>query len=225
VSVLTGTVTAGGVPLASGVIYVFTHATGTYTGNDPVIAAGAFAVNLPDDTYGLFVDPASPPPAGGHVGGGTPPASTPIVVAGDTSVEIAHDGTVWQVVPSTVPPPAISRTMQDRARILAALKAGGVRTATTGKMSAPVVLVEPGEPWSEPRRLPGRVTRWKLTAYAGGADSEGAFSKLGDLIDDVDLALRALPGCELPTWSKPADDSVGGVPVSGSVATVQYSSI
>jgi len=115
--------------------------------------------------------------------------------------------------------------MDDRARILSALKTAGVRTATTGKMSAPVVLVEPGEPWSEPRRLPGRVTRWRLTAYAGGADSEGAYATLGDLIDDVDTALRTLPGCELPTWSKPADETVGGVPVAGSVATVQYANV
>jgi hypothetical protein len=115
--------------------------------------------------------------------------------------------------------------MDDRARILAALEAVGVRTATTGKLSAPVVHVEPGDPWSEPRRLPGRVSRWQLTAYAGATDSEGNFATLGDLIDSVDTALRTLPGCELPAWSKPADYTVGGVPMAGAMATVQYSSV
>jgi hypothetical protein len=114
--------------------------------------------------------------------------------------------------------------MDDRARILAALEAGGVRTSTTGRIAAPAVRVEPGDPWSEPRRLPARVTRWTLTAYAGGADTEGAFAKLGELVDVVDAALRALPGCELPAWAKPVDDTAGGVPVSSSAATIQYSS-
>lgn len=115
--------------------------------------------------------------------------------------------------------------MDDRGRIIAALEARGIRTSTTGRIAAPAVRVEPGDPWSEPRRLPGRVTRWLLTAYAGGADTEGAFSRLGELIDLVDLALRALPGCELPTWSKPVDEPIGGAPVANSAATIQYSSV
>jgi hypothetical protein len=118
----------------------------------------------------------------------------------------------------------MSRALDDRSRIIAALTAGGIRTATGGKLSAPVVLVEPGDPWSEPRRLPGRVTRWQLMALAGRADSEGSLEKLGELVDAVDLALRAAPGCELPTWGRPTDYTITGVPYAGSIATIQVAS-
>jgi len=111
--------------------------------------------------------------------------------------------------------------MTDRETLLAAFDAADVRTATTGKLSAPCVHVEPGDPWSVPVRLPGRVSRWRLTAIAGRADSEGAFATLGDLIDAVDIALRAVPGCELPTWAKPSDYSIDGVPYAATVSTVQ----
>jgi len=115
--------------------------------------------------------------------------------------------------------------MDDRARILLALETADVRTATGGKLSAPCVVVEPGDPWSEPRRLPGRVSRWRLMALASKPDTEGSFGELGDLIDRVDGALRTVPGCELPAWSKPTDYSIGGVPYAGTVAIVQISSI
>lgn len=114
-----------------------------------------------------------------------------------------------------------SRALVDRSRLLEALEAHGIRTSTTGKLSAPVVLVEPGDPWSEPRRMPGRVTRWDLTALAGRADSAGALEALGELVDEIDAALRAVPGCELPTWSKPTDYNVTGVPYAGVIATIQ----
>jgi hypothetical protein len=114
----------------------------------------------------------------------------------------------------------MSRALDDRARILAALEAGGIRTATGGTLSAPVVHVEPGDPWSEPRRMPGRVTRWRLMALSGRADTEGSFEALGELIDTIDVALR-IPGCELPTWGKPTDYTVSGVPYAGSIATIE----
>jgi hypothetical protein len=115
----------------------------------------------------------------------------------------------------------MSRALDDRARILAALETADIRTATTGKLSAPGVLVEPGDPWSEPRRLPGRVSRWQLTALAGKADSAGALEALAELIDTIDGALRTVTGCELPTWSKPTDYTLTGVPYAGSIATIQ----
>jgi sugar phosphate isomerase/epimerase len=118
-----------------------------------------------------------------------------------------------------------SRALGDRARILEALDAAGVRTATSGKMTAPVVVVEPGDPWTEPRRLPGRVTRWRLTAYAGKADTEGSLAELGELVDRIDAALRKVQGCELPTWAKPADYTLDGAARAGSVGTIEISTI
>jgi len=119
----------------------------------------------------------------------------------------------------------MSRALDDRARILEALELAGIRTATTGQLSAPAVLVEPGDPWSEPRRLPGRATRWQLTALAGRADSAGAFELLGELVDTIDGALRTVPGCELPVWAKPTDYTVTGVPYAGAVATIAIQTI
>jgi len=111
--------------------------------------------------------------------------------------------------------------MSDRAALLAAFDAAELRTATTGKLSAPCVHIEPGDPWSVPARLPGRVSRWRLTAIAGKADSEGAYATLGDLIDGIDSALRTVPGCELPAWAKPSDYAIDGVPYAATVATIQ----
>jgi hypothetical protein len=115
--------------------------------------------------------------------------------------------------------------MDDRDRIVGALELAGIRTATTGKLSAPAVHVEAGDPWTEPRRLPGRVSRWRLTALAGRPDSEGSLAQLGELVDLVDTALRTVPGCELPTWAKPTDYTIDGVPYAGTVSTVQISSV
>ena len=107
-----------------------------------------------------------------------------------------------------------------RALLLAAFEAQGVRTATTGQFSAPVVLVEPGDPWTEPHRLPGRLSRWRLTAIGGRADTEGALDALGDLIDRTDRALKTVPGASLPTWARPVDYTLGGVPYAATVATI-----
>jgi hypothetical protein len=118
----------------------------------------------------------------------------------------------------------VSELLAARARLLEALETAGLRTATTGRMSAPVVLVEPGDPWSEPQRLPGRVSRWRLTAIAGRPDSEGALEELAGTIDTIDTALRTLRGCELPTWARPLDTTLEGVPYAATIATVQLPS-
>jgi hypothetical protein len=118
----------------------------------------------------------------------------------------------------------VSRLLDARARILAALEAASIRTATTGKLSAPCVHVEPGDPWTEPARLPGRTSRWQLRAIAGRADSEGSYAQLGELVDLVDTALRTIDGCQLPSWAKPTDYTIDGVPYAASVATVQLAS-
>ena len=111
-----------------------------------------------------------------------------------------------------------------RDRILAALEAGGVRTATSGKVAPPAVLVEPGDPWSTPRRLPGRVSRWRLTAIAGAADRVAAYDELGDLVDLVDAALRKLDGAELPTWARPLETDAATRAAFAAIATIQYAS-
>lgn len=115
----------------------------------------------------------------------------------------------------------MSRTLEARARLLSAFETSGVRTATTGRIAPPCVLIEPGDPWSEPQRMPGRNTRWRLTAIGGKADSEAAYAVLGDLIDGVDIALRAVDGAQLPTWTRPLDYALDGVPYAATVATIQ----
>lgn len=114
-----------------------------------------------------------------------------------------------------------SRSLDTRARLLAALQAGGLRTATTGKFSAPVVLVEVGDPWSEPATLQGlRVTRWRLSAVVGRTDSEGAIAGLGELVDAIDAALVPA-GIQLPTWGQPFSAQLDGAAYATTVATVQ----
>ncbi len=99
----------------------------------------------------------------------------------------------------------MSRLGDARAQILEALRAGGVRTGTTARYSAPAVILEPGDPWSTPARMPGRDSRWQLTAIAGSADSDAAYAELAELVDRVDAALRTIDGCGWPTWNKPRD--------------------
>jgi len=119
----------------------------------------------------------------------------------------------------------VSALLEARAAVLAAIEAGGARTATGPKLAAPCVHVEPGDPWYEPVSLGagnrGRVSRWRLTAVAGRADSDAAFEALGTLIDQVDTGLRTLGGTQLPTWAKPTDYALEGVPYAASVATIQ----
>ena len=118
----------------------------------------------------------------------------------------------------------MTSVLESRARILAALAAGNVRTGTAGQFSAPCVLVEPGDPWAEWARMPGRVYRWRLTAVGGRADSEGSTTALAELVDKVDAALLA-PGTsrstQLPTWAMPLDQTLGGVAYAATVGTIQ----
>ena len=114
----------------------------------------------------------------------------------------------------------MTQLLAARQLILEALEAAGISSATTQRFSAPCVHVEPGDPWTEPARLPGRTSRWRLTALAGRTDSEGAYLALAELIDQTDTALRSIPGCQLPSWSKPADYVIGEQTHAGSVATV-----
>ena len=118
----------------------------------------------------------------------------------------------------------MSRLVDERAAIAGALEAGGIRVATTGAIAAPCVLLEPGDPWSEPRRAPGRVGRWRLTAIAGVADTTAALGELGELVDLVDVALRRLDGAQLPTWGRPVELELAGLRRAVTVATIQYAS-
>jgi len=124
----------------------------------------------------------------------------------------------------------MTRLGDERAAILAALVNAGIRTATTGKLAPPCVLVEPGDPWSEPRRLGsssgvGRLSRWRLTAIALAADKDGAYDELADLVDRVDVAVRTLQGAELPSWARPMNQSPAEARASfATVATIQFAS-
>jgi hypothetical protein len=119
----------------------------------------------------------------------------------------------------------VSRLADERAALIAALEAVGLRVATTGKLTGPCILLEPGDPWSEPQRLPRRVGRWRLTAIAGAVDTEGGLLELAGMVDTVDLALRAVPGAQLPTWARPAVTEIeDGVRRRSAIATISYSS-
>ena len=117
----------------------------------------------------------------------------------------------------------MSRLLSSRAAILAALEAGGVNPSTTGKFSAPAVLVEAGDPWAAVSSLGRRrVGRWRLYAIAGRADSDGVIELLAELVDQVDRALLRLPGVQLPTWGRPINATVGGVAYAATEATIEY---
>lgn len=113
----------------------------------------------------------------------------------------------------------MSRLGDRRAEILAALASGGVRVATSGRFAAPGVILEPADPWSEPVRLPGRGSRWQLTAIAGTPDSDAALLQLAELVDLVDAALRKLDGVGLPAWSKPLDRMIGEISHASTIGT------
>ena len=115
----------------------------------------------------------------------------------------------------------MSGILEARQRILDALEGAGVRSSTTGAFAAPCVLIEPGDPWSAPDRLPRRLCRWRCTAVAGRADAEGALELLGELIESVDTAFLTVDGLQLPSWAKPFDAQLDGIPYAASVATVQ----
>jgi hypothetical protein len=124
----------------------------------------------------------------------------------------------------------VSRLGDERAAIVAALEAQGVRVATTAQLSAPCVLVEPGDPWTEPGRLGassgrGRTSRWRLWAIAGAADRNAAYDEIATLIDQADHGIRSLAGAELPTWARPLEQDVAGTRLAfASIATIQYAS-
>jgi hypothetical protein len=115
----------------------------------------------------------------------------------------------------------VSRLIEARGRLISALETNGVRTAKGGQLAAPCVLIEPGDPWTEPHRMPGRNTRWRLTAIGGKADADASYVALGDLIDGCDIALRTLDGVQLPTWTRPLDYALGGVAYAATVSTIQ----
>ena len=117
----------------------------------------------------------------------------------------------------------MSRLLSSRAAILAALEAGGVNAATTGAFSAPCVLVEAGDPWAAVDLSLGRrrTGRWRLTAVAGAADSEGVIELLAELVDQVDRALLAVPGVQLPTWERPFNATTAGTTYAATAATIQ----
>ena len=116
-----------------------------------------------------------------------------------------------------------SRLLASRTAILAALEAAQLNSATSGKWSAPVVLVEPGDPWAGVDLSLGRrrTGRWRLTVVAGRADTAGAIERLAELVDQVDAALLAVRGLELPTWSRPSDLSLDGALYAAASSTVQ----
>jgi hypothetical protein len=116
----------------------------------------------------------------------------------------------------------MSRLGAARARILESLVIGGVRAGTSGRFSAPAVILEAAEPWSVPARMPGRDSRWQLTAVAGSGDADTALEEIADLIDRCDVALRRLDGCGLPTWSKPRDSVVGDITLPTCVGSFTY---
>jgi len=114
--------------------------------------------------------------------------------------------------------------MESREAIAEALEAGDIAVAIGGQLTAPCVLLEPGDPWASTEYLSGRgrrLGRWQLTAIAGRADTDAAYGELASLIDRVDTALLAVPGLQLPEWAKPSDRMLGNVPYAATVATVQ----
>jgi hypothetical protein len=117
----------------------------------------------------------------------------------------------------------MSSLIESRARIASALEAGGIAVGTSGRFAAPCVLLEPGDPWAEWARMPGRVYRWRLTALGARADSEGALAQLAELVDSIDVALLAPDASrstQLPTWSRPLDLMLDGVSYAATFATV-----
>jgi hypothetical protein len=117
----------------------------------------------------------------------------------------------------------VSRLLSSRAAILAALEAAAINSSTTGAFSAPCVLVEAGDPWASVDVSLGRrrLGRWRLTLVAGRSDAEGIVEKLADLVDQVDAALLAIPGVQLPTWGVPYNGTVAGATYAVTSATIQ----
>lgn len=120
----------------------------------------------------------------------------------------------------------MSRLVDDRTVILEALEAGGITVSPVGgQVAAPCVLVEPGDPWCEPRyasRIRGRVSRWRLQAVAGAADTLAGYDELAELVDQIDAALR-IDGVSSPTWAGPAVRELeDGVRRRSTIGTIEY---
>jgi hypothetical protein len=118
-----------------------------------------------------------------------------------------------------------------RSRLIATFTEAGIRAPTGGQFSAPCVLVEPGDPWAEPLRLGGgtahRTSHWRLTAIAGKVATDQAYTALAELVDSIDLALRAAHDevgspiyPQLPTWQRPSYLELGGVPYGSAIADI-----
>ena len=102
----------------------------------------------------------------------------------------------------------MSRLLESRAAILDALEAGGVNAATTGKFSAPCVLVETGRPVGGGRPLARASAYGSLAAddRRGTADTDG--SVRGARRARRPGRRRAPPrarASQLPTWARPFD--------------------
>lgn len=116
----------------------------------------------------------------------------------------------------------MSRLSSSKSAIVAALS-GTLTVATTGKFSAPCVLIEPGDPWASADNLgKRRIARWRLTLVAGRADTDGIHDTLATMIDTVDTALLTIPGLQLPNWGRPFDGQLDGVTYAVTLATIQH---
>lgn len=119
----------------------------------------------------------------------------------------------------------MSSLVESRTRLLELLEAAGIRAATSGRFSAPCVIVEPGDPWAEWARMPGRVYHWRLTAVGGRADSGAAIEELALMVDAIDAAiLAAHSAISLPSWARPVDTMLDGVAYAATVATISDTS-
>lgn len=118
----------------------------------------------------------------------------------------------------------MSRLGEELRAILGALELAAIRAGVSGKLAAPCVLVEPGDPWSEPQlgsKIRGRASRWRLTVYAGAVDTAGGLEELAELVERVDAALR-LDGVSSATWARPTiADAPDGVRRPSTIGTIQ----
>jgi hypothetical protein len=220
-STVTGTVEGAAHEPITCDMHWFVAASNVFLGTARVVA-GAFTFDAADDTYAAYLESFVPPDyAAGWIGGGSnAQEASPIVVAGDRSLAIEHDGSTFVIA---APAPRGSRLLRSRETITAALKAGGLNPSSTGKFSAPCVLVEPGEPWAGVDLSLGRkrTGHWRLTLVAGKADSAGALERLMGLVDAADAALLTVPGISLPTWARPFDAMLDGATYAATQSTIE----
>ena len=121
-------------------------------------------------------------------------------------------------------PGPILATRDDLLAIIRAAGVAAIPYAST-RFVAPVVLVEPGDPWVEPATL-GRgwaTVRWVGWLLTGAGDSAVALERVAGLAEAVVLALARAPGWTYPTASGARLVRVTGVEggYTGSRITVQ----